>query len=262
MHKIKYVFISLALLVWSVNSHAVSSQQEGAAQFDAAHLVSFAKQVEKTLAAKGARVFLLSRVGRPRSELPEGFNYTHTGIGVYSMIRTEDGRQIPGYTIYNLYQKDEAPDTSHLVQDFPVDFYNGVYELKTGIVIPTPDLQRRLLEVIGSDVNKKLHNPAYSAISNPNNSQYQNCTEYVLDLINAAIYRTDDIAVIKANNAAYFRPQPVNVNPFKLLLGSIFSADITMVDHDENVATATFTTIANYLEKYGMVQERFEITPN
>lgn len=261
MQQLKKILCAITLFAWSVTGFAASSAAAGEVHFQAEELVSFAKQVEKTVAAKGARVFIVSRVGRPRNELPPGFHYTHTGIGVYSVISTADGRQVPGYTMYNLYQRDDQPDRSQLVQDYPVDFFSGVYELKAGIVIPTPELQQRLLEVINSDTYRKLHNPKYSAISNPFNTRYQNCTEHTLDVINAAIYHTDDIALIKANDAAYFQPQPVRVNPLKMLFGSMFSADIALSDHDENVATATYTTIADYLEKYGMVQERFEILP-
>jgi hypothetical protein len=261
MKKIQHLIIVIGLFAWSLTGHAASSAAGGEQQFNADELVGFAKKVEKTLAAKGVRVFFASRVGRPKSELPPGFNYTHMGIGVYSIITTEDGRQIPGYTMYNLYQKNDKPDQSHLVQDYPVDFYNGVFELRTGIVIPKPELQRRILEVINSQTYKDLHNPKYSAISNPYNRQYQNCTEHTLDVINAAIYKTADISTIKANNKKYFDRQPVKVGPFKMLFGSMFAEDITMNDHDDNIATATYTSIADYLEKYDLVQERFEILP-
>ncbi len=262
MKKIQHIIIAVCLLSWSVTGLAASSAAGGEQQFSTDELVSFAKKVEKTLAEKGARVFLASRLGKPKSELPAGFNYTHVGIGVYSLITTDDGRQIPGYTMYNLYQKNDQPEQSQLVQDFPVDFYNGVYELRSGIVIPTPELQRRILAVINSQTYKDLHNPKYSAISNPYNSLYQNCTEHTLDVINAAIYKTADIATIKANNKKYFERQAVKAGPFKMLFGSMFAADISMNDHDDNVATATYSSIADYLQKYALVQERFEIVPD
>lgn len=74
--------------------------------------------------------------------------------------------------------------------DFPVDFFAGVQKLKAGIVIPTPELQRRLLATIQSDVYRDLHVPAYSAVANPFTLEYQNCTEHTLDVLNAAIYQT------------------------------------------------------------------------
>lgn len=254
--------IVLSIAVWSPVSLAASSQADGALHFPAEKILAFAKKVEKVAAAKGARVFIVSRVGRPKSKLPPGFNYTHTGIAVYSVITTEDGRKIPGYTMYNLYQEDEHPNRSHLVTDYPVDFYSGVFELKSGVIIPKPSLQKKILRMLASQEYKTLHNDHYSAISNPFTNEYQNCTEYTLDIINAAIYDTLDIEQIKANNKKYFEPQPVKVNPFKMMLGSIFSSEIALSDHPDDVSTATYTTIARYLKKYGLVQEELTILPD
>jgi hypothetical protein len=102
------------------------SQAEGTAYFPAEQIIRFAKQVEKKLAKKGARV---ARVGRPAAKMPEGMHFTHVSFAVYSQITTYDGRVLPGYAIYNEYQSNDKPDTSSLVQDFPVDFFAGVAEL-------------------------------------------------------------------------------------------------------------------------------------
>ena len=248
--------------IWSPASLAVSSQADGTRHFPDEQIAAFAKKVEKVAAAKGARVFIVSRVGRPKSELPRGFNYTHTGIAVYSIITTADGRKIPGYTMYNLYQEDEHPDRSHLVTDYPADFYSGVFELKSGVIIPKPTLQKKILRIMASQDYKSLHNARYSAISNPFTNQYQNCTEYTLDIINAAIYNTLDIEKIKANDRKYFTPQPVRVNPFKMMLGSLFSSEIALSDHPDDVSTASYTTIVKYMEKYGLVEEEMTILPD
>jgi len=261
--KIRILSILLAALFFGApGAEAVSSQSGGESGYRPEEIAAFAKKVERTLAAKGARVFIISRVGRPANELPPGIHYTHTAIGVYSAIKTRDGQMVPGYTIYNLYQRAKQPDISDLVTDFPVDFFSGVYALKAGIIIPKPELQKRLLEVIGSEVYGKLHNSNYSAIANPFNSHYQNCTEYTLDVINAAVYQTDDVRRIKANEKAWFEPQPVEVNPVKMLFGSIFMPDIATSDHQGKVKTATFTTIAKYMADYDMMQEQFTVLPD
>jgi len=257
-----HALLAAALFFGAAAAEAVSSQSGGESHFTAEQIVSFSKRVEKELAARGVRVFIIARIGRPAEELPAGIRYTHTAIGIYSLMTTEDGRQVPGYAIYNLYQRENRPDTSELVQDFPVDFFAGVYELKAGIIIPTPALQRRLLEVVGSDTWRRLHNPHYSAIANPFDRRYQNCTEHTLDVINAAIYHTDDIRQIKANERAYFEAQKVEVSPVKMLLGAMFMPDITTADHRGGIRTATFTTIAGYLRKYHLMQEQFVITAN
>lgn len=218
--------------------------------FKPEQVVNFSKKVERQLAGQGAHVALLARMGRPASELPEGMHFTHVAFAVYSEITTADQRQLPGYAIYNLYQKDGRPDVSELVQDFPVDFFSGVAELEAGIIVPSAELQRRLLEVIASPTYGALHDPHYSLIANPYTLGRQNCTEFVLDVIQAAIYQTSELSQIKANTRAHFAAQPVNVNRFKLLLGSLFSAEISTSDQNGQPQTATFETIGQYLQQY------------
>ena len=227
----------------------------GAPQFKAEQLVALSKKLEREIAARRARVAIISRVGRPPGDLPDGIEFTHVAFAVYSKITLNDGRTVPGYAMYNLYQSDERPNSSFLRQDYPLDYYAAVQRLKAGIIIPKPELQKRLLKVIFSDTYRELHNPRYSAVSNPFNRKYQNCTEFVLDVINAAIYETGDHRQIKANIEAYFEPQPLAVSPFKLFLGSIFVPDITISDHPGPVATATFWSIARYMQGHGIADE-------
>ncbi|MCP4346426.1 MAG: DUF2145 domain-containing protein [Desulfobacterales bacterium] len=248
------------MLISALPAFAGSSQADGKTYFEADQVIKFAKKLEKTLAAKGAHVAITARVGRPRKYLPGGVYYTHTAFAVYSKITTADGRNISGYSIYNLYQRNKEPDVSDLKQDFPVDFTAGCQLLETGVIIPTPDLQKRLLNVIASQTYQRLHNPKYSVIANPFTSDFQNCTEFVLDIITAAIYRTDNIRQIKANERAYFEPHPVNVNPVKLRLGSIFAKGVKLSDHKGSPATATFTTIGGFLKKFNMASEIITVT--
>lgn len=257
----------VGLLLWvciAVPVYAAdSSQSGGEAVFSAQEITAFAKKVEKTLANKGAYVAILARMGRPLAEMPEGMHYTHVAFAVYSQITTADGRKVPGYAIYNLYQNNDQPDVSSLVQDFPVDFFGGVAVLEAGVLIPSIELQKRLLEVIRSPTYKNLHDPHYSLIANPYTLGRQNCTEHTLDVINAAIYETSDIKTIKANEKAYFKAQKVNVNPVKLFFGSLFSAQITTVDQPTSTPeTATFETIAQYLQKYDQGAEVMTIVPD
>lgn len=260
-------FLAIFFFANIISAHAsgfssASNQPGEKIRFSPEQILNFAKKVEKTLAAKGTRVAILARKGRPMSEMPEGMNFTHTAFAVYSEITTGDGRKLPGYAIYNLYQQNENPDVSDLVQDFPVDFFAGVAVLEAGVIIPSAELQKRLLEVIASPTYKSLHDPHYSVIANPYTLGRQNCTELVLDVTNAAIYQTGDIKVIKANTKEYFVAQKVNVNPFKLMLGSMFSAEVSTSDQPGPPVTATFETIGQYLEKYDTGAEKLTVTPS
>lgn len=238
------------------------SQAGGESRFAADEIIKFSKQVERTLARKGARVAIIARVGRPPSELPAGMHFTHVSFAVYSTITTTDGRNVPGYAIFNLYQRNDKPDISTLVQDFPVDFFAGVAALEAGVIIPSSELQKRLLETISSPTYRELHDPSYSAIANPFTLGKQNCTEHTLDVVNAAIYQTSDISKIKASERAYFSPQVVNISGLKLALASMFSSEITLSDQPDTPVTATFETIGKYLKKYDEGSEMFNITPD
>jgi hypothetical protein len=255
------------LLVGSVQAKAAESaaapSEKNAlpSKYSADQIIKFSKKVEKTLAAKGARVGVLARIGRPPSELPEGMQYTHVAFIVYSEITTADGRKLPGYATYNLYQRNDRPEISELTQDFPINFFIGVAELRAGIIIPSAELQRRLLGVLASPTYAALHDPDYSAIANPYTLGKQNCTEFVLDVINAAIYQTDDIKRIKAQEKAFFVAQKVNVNPLKLLFGTMFNKDIATSDQTGPPVTATFETIGAFLAKYDKGSEMFELLP-
>lgn len=217
-------------------------------------LAVLSKKVERVAAGNSARVFFMARVGRPLNELPDGIEYTHVSYAVYSSIKTKDGRTVPGYAIYNLYQRKDDPEKSNLVVDFPIDFLAGAHAAKVGVIIPTPELQERLLKIIGSDTYKKLHNTSYSAISNPYNAKYQNCTEHVLDVLNAAIYQTDNIGQLKANTKRHFKAQPLNIGRVKLFFGSLFHPDVKTSDHKGAVQTTTFGSIARYLEGNGLAK--------
>jgi hypothetical protein len=64
-----------------------------------------------------------------------------------------------------------------------------------------------------------------------------------------------------ASARRYFSAQIVNVNPLKLMLGSMFSAEVTLADQPGTPVTATFETIATYLEKYDEGAQTFMVKP-
>ncbi len=250
------------LLGLKANAAGFSSPSSGAADethFSPDQIAAFAKKVEKAMAATGARVAIVGRVGVPLDQVPEGFHYSHVGFAVYSQITTADGRIVPGYAMYNLYQEDAHPEVSDLVQDYPVDFFSGAQRLDAGVVIPSEALQNRILDVITSPTYAALHDPHYSIIANPFTLGRQNCTEFVLDVITSAIYKTDDIASIKAAEMAYFVAQPVTVNPVKLLVGSLFMPGVSTSDQPAEPVTATFERISDFVRKYDAGSQAFTV---
>ena len=256
MHRV----MTLLLAAWAVAFPATvagGTQTIRDVVYDFRQVAALAKGLERTLAARRARVALIGRIDLKAEIMPPGVRFSHAAIAVYSRIETRDGRLVPGYAIYNLYQGDARTGVSHLAQDYPVDYLAVSQKLEVGVIIPGAALQRALLATIFSDSYAQLHNPRYSAISNPFNMDFQNCTEFVVDVLFAAIYGTDDRRRLKANISAYFEPHPLQVDESRLRYVAGSNPDVTLEDHSGPVAIATFESIARFLQRFRLAEESF-----
>jgi hypothetical protein len=254
------VLFAVALAALPLPAPAGSSET-GKTFLPAAQVAAFADRVQRDLAARGAHVAIVARVGRDRSQLPAGVEYTHVGFWVFSRITRSDGSTGTGYRVYNLYQNQDDPSHSRLVQDGPAEFLAGVHDLDVGIIIPDRRLQKKLLAVIASPTYAALHNRNYAVLSNPETSRYQNCTEHALDILMASLYGTGDVRRIKANIAAHFESQPIPMDGFKRFLASTTSRALTTADHGTEVRTATFESIARFMKANALAAEIYRLTP-
>lgn len=240
-----------------------SSENTVSGRFTPEETASFSKEIETALAARGARVAMVFRAGRPRDKLPDGFNYTHGAFWVYQPSLAPDGREVMGYSVYNLYSGDgEAlpKSRSHLVQDFPFDFVAGSQEDDIAVIVPAPEVQKRLYAIIASPTYEALHIPEYTLIANPADPRYQNCTEFLLDVLAAAVWQTDDYAQIKVNLGAYFEPAVVrDASGLKRFFAPMADPRLRSDDHKGRVRTATFETIAAFMETHGYLREVFVV---
>lgn len=256
----RFLLFIMVLSSVAVGPVYAGSEQTGKPNFTPEAIAQFSKSVERYAAAEGARAFIIARRGRPAEDLPNGIRFTHTAIAIYSNIELDNGDIAKGYAIHNLYQDADQPDISHLVTDYPVDFFWAAYALEAGIIIPTQEVQEALVEMYLQDTAKLLHNPRYSVIANPFNSERQNCTEYTLDVLNAAVYSTTDVGQLKVNAKAYFEAHKVHMSRAKLGLASMFSDGITTRDHGRKIETTTFGSLARYMDKYDLASHAVVFT--
>ena len=91
----KHLFSLMLIVLVSLSPSFVSagSSEVGKARLPAADVATFADRVQQDLAARGAHVAIVSRVGRDPRQLPYGINYTHVSFWVYSQIKHADGRK-------------------------------------------------------------------------------------------------------------------------------------------------------------------------
>jgi hypothetical protein len=224
---------------------------------------AFSKQVEETLAAKGARLAIVFRTGRPRDKLPDGISYTHGAFWAYVPIKLADGRTVNGYAVYNLYHGDGASlakDRSYLAQDFPIDFVRGTAVDDVAAIIPSPEMQRRILAIMASPDYAKLHNPSYSLIANPLTPKHQNCNSFMLMVIAAAAWQTTDPAQLIANLRQHYAPTKVKVGPAQRLLGPMADSRLKTDDQPRGLVTATYESMAAFMNKNKLLTEALTIT--
>ena len=239
-----------------------SSAQAVAAHFTAPEAAQFSKQIERDLAGRGARVAMVFRTGRARSALPEGISYTHGAFWVYRTITTADGRQLSGYAVYNLYAGDGhawAKDRSRLVQDYPFDFTRGSFVDDVAVIVPSPEMQRRILAVIDSPGYERLHNPAYSLVANPWAGRYQNCTDFMLDVVGAAAWQSDDPAHIRADLKAHYEPTIVKASTVMRVFGPIADSRLKTDDQKGPIRTATYESLAAFMDKNGLLESAYTL---
>jgi hypothetical protein len=223
-------------------------------------LAAFSKTIENELASHGARVAMVFRAGARRSTLPKGISYTHGAFWVYRTIATNDGRTLHGYAVYNLFAGDgkQWPGTeSRLVQDWPYDFTAGTTVDDVAIIIPTPEMQRRLLARIDSPDYSRLHNPRYSLIANPLSDKYQNCNSFMLDIVASAAWDTTDPAQIRADLKAHFQPTKVEVGPLKRLFAPLADSRLRTDDQPADIVTATFESLGAFMHANGLSDREY-----
>jgi hypothetical protein len=223
----------------------------------------FSKDIERDLAAKGARLAIVFRTGRPRSELPDGISYTHGAFWVYSPIELEGGATTTGYAVYNLYHGDGqklAKDKSYLHQDFPIDFVASTAVDDVAVIIPSPEMQRRVLAIMDSPNYEALHIPAYSMVSNPLDIKYQNCNEFMLDVLAAAAWETTDMPQIKANLKAHYKPTKVKTNLLERVFGPMTDVRLKTDDQRGGIVTATYESMAAFMKDNSLLQETYIYT--
>ncbi|EGF93051.1 hypothetical protein ABI_14900 [Asticcacaulis biprosthecium C19] len=236
------------------------SGRAATAHYSAPEAAAFAKQIERDLAAKGARVAIVFRAGKPRNKLPEGVSYTHGAFWVYGDIQGGDGKIYKGYSSWNLYQSDGKTlpaDQSYLAQDFPIDFISGNQADDVGIIIPTPEMQQKLIAVIMSPAYARLHVPSYSLVSNPFDPKHQNCTEFVLDVVATATWGESDYAVIKSKLAQSFTPTTIRANGFERFFGPLVNPLLKMDDQRGPIITTTYDSIASFMTANGQVKTNY-----
>lgn len=219
----------------------------------------FADQIEARLLADNVQTAIVFRTGRPRSKLPKGISFTHGAFWVQSDVRMSDGEIRKAYAVYNLFHGEgDLVLSSYLHQDWPADFTAGSVVDDVGIIVPVPDLQEKLQAAVLDPSYSRVHIAYYSLISNPFDGRYQNCNEFMLDVIVSRQWDIDPYPAIKQKlRELGFEASVIKPGLLQRVLGPELDPRLRIDDHDGPIATVTYESIAGFLKAQNLLKEAF-----
>lgn len=209
-------------------------------------LLRFAAVIRAALAASGAQAALIARSGTDLSRV--GLRYSHAAIAL------PDGLDTP-WAVRQLYYAC-AEGRSRLFDQGLAGFISGSDDADVGyisvLLLPPEAAAPLAAAALDKDVALGLLDARYSANAYAFSTQYQNCNQWVAELLAAAAAgtRTREAAQAWLRREGY-APEPVRASPWLLLAGR-FVPWLHFHDHpvDQLNAGAVQTSLPTSLEAF------------
>ncbi len=256
------LLLAAALLAWAAAGHAASSamrfcdspQQLSAAQQD--RLLRFAAVVKQVLDDSGQQVALVSRTGLDLQRF--GLRYSHAGVSLKASGNAP-------WSVRQLYYACDEHRPRLYDQGLP-GFLFGNDDPVLGYVsiVLLPPAEAAALEQAALDNARALRLLAatYSANAYPFSLRYQNCNQWVMELLAAAWAPLQDADDLRARaqqwlGAQGYAPEPVDVGSHLLMFAAGFFPLVHLDDHpeDDRFALQLRTSLPRSIEAF--VHQRF-----
>lgn len=215
---------------------------------DTVKSMDLAQRTFQALDATGAQVVLLSRVGQDLGKY--GLKFSHMGI----VVRDHpEGRWT---VVHELNECGTA--ASQLYNEGLGNFFLGdLFRYEAEVLVPNPETQARLAQLVLTRTARRLHEPKYNMLSYAFSTRYQNSNQWVLETYAAAAAPAGEVETRAEAQAwlkkAGFAPVTIRVPSITRLGGRMFRANVAFDDHpfDRRMAgridTVTTVSIVNFV---------------
>ncbi|MEP6874121.1 MAG: DUF2145 domain-containing protein [Burkholderiales bacterium] len=256
MNTARPAMMATALALVAAAAHAGRSCENKPPKADAIqHSMQLAERTATTLDRSGAQVVALARIGQNLSEY--GVRYSHFGLAY-----RDNGRW---RVVHKLNQCGTA-NAAVYRQGLGEFFLDDLYEYEAAVVIPTPEIQARLLPVLRDNARlAQLNTPAYSMVAYPWAQTYQQSNQWALETfamaqepaaVSRALYtRASAQAWLKLQG---YTPTTLHIGPLKRMGGRMTAANIAFDDHPnekrftDRIETVTVDSVFAWLNRTGM----------
>ncbi|MEP7298754.1 MAG: DUF2145 domain-containing protein [Burkholderiales bacterium] len=241
----------LALALIATGAHAGRSCENKPPKADAIQRsMALAEHTAQTLDQSGAQVVALARIGQNLGEY--GVRYSHFGFA----YREGDKWRV----VHKLNQCGTAHAAVYR-QGLGEFFLDDLYEYEAGVVVPTPEIQAKLLPVLRDNAKlAQLNTPAYSMVAYPWARMYQQSNQWALETLAMAL---EPAAQSRERAQAWlqlkdYTPTTLHISPMKRLGGRMTAANIAFDDHPnekrftDRIETVTVDSVFAWLNRTGM----------
>ena len=251
MNGLRSALMTAALALATTAAHAGRSCENKPPKADAIQRsMALALHTAQKLDQSGAQVVALARIGQNLSEY--GVRYSHFGLAY-----RDNGR-------WRVVHKLNQCGTAHAAvyrQGLGEFFLDDLYEYEAAVVIPTPEIQARLLPVLRDNARlAQLNTPSYSMVAYPWAQTYQQSNQWALETFAmaqepAAVSRERAQAWLKLQG---YTPTTLHIGPLKRMGGRMTAANIAFDDHPnekrftDRIDTVTVDSVFAWLNRTGM----------
>lgn len=209
--------------------------------------MELARKTFEALDASGASVALVARAGQDLSQY--GLRWSHLGIVV---------RDHPAGRWTVVHELNDCGTASSQLYNEGIGnfFLTDLYRYEGAVLIPGPETQARLVQVMASRAPRRMHEAHYNMLSYVFSTRYQNSNQWVLELLAAAAAEPGQVETRGEAQAwlkqARYDPATVEI-PAAVRLGArMFRANVAFDDHpfDRRMAGHIDTVNADALLRF------------
>jgi hypothetical protein len=217
-----------------------------------------AAQVYKRLEELQAEAAIIGRIGSDLSEY--GLKYSHAGIVLRDHPK---GRWLIRHKLNQC-----GSERGNLYDEGLVNFFNDdPFRMEALLLVPSPELQRRIRQDTASPLAIVLHQPRYSLLANPFALAYQNSNGWVLEILASTL---SPQPILSRAQAQQFLQQTYQADTIALSLGArlgagMFKGNVAFDDHPSEAEasgkyqTVTVRSLARYLLDHDPGLQSYEI---
>lgn len=212
--------------------------------------MGLAQRTAQALEASGAQVVVLARAGQDLSKYR--LRWSHLGLAYREGSRW--------FVVHKL--NDCGRDTAELYrQGLGQFFLDDMFEYRAGFVVPTPELQQRLLDMLRDDaMAAALHEPRYSLVAYPWAQRYQQSNQWALETVAQARHggSPNRQRAQQDLQAWGYEPTVLRIGALERLGGRLTAANVAFDDHpsdkrfSDRIETVTVESVFGWMTRAGL----------